>query len=87
MAKVTVTYRAPEDDNEVVTAFKHKFFNGMPVDLDSEAHAYAVGKLSNNQHFEVVASDYLVKKARKVVERATPKPEPVDPEDFDPDFA
>jgi hypothetical protein len=52
MRKATATYHAPEGDNKVVEMGGVTFFDGQPVDLNSNDHAHLMSKLANNQHFD-----------------------------------
>jgi len=53
MAKVNVTYNAPEDDSPVVTTGGKRFFDGQPLELDTNTHSELVDRLRGNQHFTV----------------------------------
>lgn len=53
MAKFSVTYHAPDGDDEVTKVFGFRFVDGDPVEIDDEEHPFAMSKLVNNQHFEV----------------------------------
>lgn len=52
MQKATATYNAPMGDNKVVEMDGVTFFDGQPVDLNSNDHAHLMKKLENNQHFD-----------------------------------
>jgi hypothetical protein len=52
MRKATATYHAPEGDNKVVEMGGVTFFDGQPVDLNSNDHGHLMSKLANNQHFD-----------------------------------
>lgn len=53
MAKVNVTYNAPEDDNPVVITGGKRFFDAQPLELDTDTHGELVERLRDNQHFTV----------------------------------
>ena len=53
MAKVSVTYKMPEDDSPAVSMGGVRFFDGIPVDLDEDVHGELLGRLRTNQHFDV----------------------------------
>ncbi len=65
MAKVSVTYNAPEDDSEVVTMGGVRFFDGQAVELDDEKeqHFDLLKKLRTNQHFKVNDGETFVSPA------------------------
>jgi hypothetical protein len=53
MAKVSVTYKAPQGDSKVCELFGFTFFDGKPVEIeDNEQNAHALKKLGNNSLFE-----------------------------------
>lgn len=53
MAKVHVTYNAPEDDSPFVIHGGKRFFDGQPLELDTEVDADMIERLRGNQHFTV----------------------------------
>lgn len=53
MTKVNVTYNMPTDDNAVVTMGGKRFFDGQPVELNTETHERFINKLRGNPHFSV----------------------------------
>ena len=53
MAKVNVTYNAPEDDSPVVITGGKRFFDGQPLELDTDVHGELIERLRGNQHFTV----------------------------------
>lgn len=53
MTTVSVTYKAPDGDEAVVTTGGVRFFDGQAKQLDGEEHAGLIAKLRTNQHFEV----------------------------------
>lgn len=53
MRKATATYVAPEGDNKVVEFGGVTFFDGMPVDLNSNDHPHLINKLPGNPHFDI----------------------------------
>lgn len=57
MRKATATYHAPEGDNKVVEMGGVTFFDGQEVELNTDDHEHMIGKLSNNQHFDVEVSE------------------------------
>lgn len=66
MRKATATYNAPEGDNKVVEWGGVTFFDGQPVDLNSDDHAHLISKMENNPHFDIDVGedDGNVKKKR-----------------------
>lgn len=64
MAKVSVTYKAPEDDSEVVTMGGYRFFDGQAIEIEeNERTADLLNKLRTNQHFEVNEGETFVSPA------------------------
>lgn len=57
MSKATVTYKAPEGDNEVVHFKGVRFFDGEPVELEQGDNKHLFAKARNNPHFEVVGAE------------------------------
>lgn len=53
MRKATATYNAPEGDNKVVEMGGVTFFDGQPVDLNSDDHGHLMSKLPGNPYFEI----------------------------------
>jgi hypothetical protein len=53
MTTINVTYRAPLDDNPVVTTGGVRFFDGQAVPLEGGEHSALLRKLGTNQHFEL----------------------------------
>lgn len=53
MSTVSVTYKAPKDDNKVVEMGGSTFFDGQAVKFDSEKDFGLLSKLRTNQHFKV----------------------------------
>ncbi|PZM07585.1 hypothetical protein [Rhizobium tubonense] len=53
MSTVSVTYKAPKDDNKVVEMGGSTFFDGQTVKFDSEKDFGLLSKLRTNQHFKV----------------------------------
>lgn len=53
MSTVSVTYKAPKDDNKVVEMGGHTFFDGQAAKLDSEKDFAILAKLRSNWHFKV----------------------------------
>lgn len=53
MKKATATYVAPPGDNKVVEMGGVTFFDGKPVDLNTDDHGHLISKLPGNQHFDV----------------------------------
>jgi hypothetical protein len=60
MAKVSVTYKAPKDDAEVVYMRGVRFVSGTATQLDDEKDAQFLSKLRNNQHFKVAGKEPVV---------------------------
>lgn len=57
MRSAIATYKAPEGDSKVVEMGGVTFFDGQPVELNSEDHGHMIGKLQGNQHFDIDVSD------------------------------
>lgn len=53
MRKATVTYRAPEGDNEVVHMGGARFIDGETTEINSNDHPHLMSKIEGNQHFDV----------------------------------
>lgn len=53
MQKTTVTYNAPKGDSKVAEVGGVTFFDGQPVEINSDDHGHLMNKLPNNPHFEV----------------------------------
>lgn len=53
MRKATATYNAPEGDSKVAEICGVTFFDGHPVELNSNDHGHLISKLPGNQHFDV----------------------------------
>lgn len=53
MSKITITYKAPQDDSKVVEMRGLTFFDGMPVEVDGKADAELIAKAVGNPHFVV----------------------------------
>lgn len=53
MGKITVIYHAPPGDDRVVDMRGVTFFDGQPVEIDTEEHTALANKLRTNWHFEV----------------------------------
>jgi len=51
--KAVAVYHAPEGDNKVVEMGGVTFFDGQPVDLNSEDHPVLIAKFPNHPHFEI----------------------------------
>lgn len=56
MRSAIATYNAPEGDSKVVEMGGVTFFDGQPVELNSDDHGHMIGKLLGNQHFEIDVS-------------------------------
>lgn len=54
MPTISVTYRAAEGENDVVTTRGVKFFNGQAQELEFDDHKELILKSVGNPHFEVV---------------------------------
>lgn len=52
MTAVIITYRAPEDDAEIVRAFGYRFIDDEPTEV--ELSPAAIAKVKGNPHFEVL---------------------------------
>lgn len=65
MRRATATYNAPSGDSKVVEIGGVTFFDGNPVDLNSDDHGYLIAKLPGNPHFDVaVGTDDGKKRGR-----------------------
>lgn len=53
MRKAVAVYHAPEGDNKVAEMGGVTFFDGQPVDLNSDDHPVLIAKLPGNPHFEI----------------------------------
>lgn len=53
MRKATATYHAPKGDSKVVEMGGVTFFDGQPVELNSDDHANMIAKLPGNPHFDI----------------------------------
>jgi len=53
MRKATVTYRAPENDNEVVHMGGIRFIDGQETEINSEEYPHLMSKIEGNTHFDV----------------------------------
>jgi len=53
MRKAKATYNAPEGDNKVVEMGGVTFFNGQPVELNTDDNGALIDNLSSNHHFTV----------------------------------
>lgn len=53
MRKATVTYNAPEGDNEVVHMGGVRFIDGQATEINSADHPHLMSKIEGNQHFDV----------------------------------
>ncbi len=53
MRKANAIYHAPEGDDKVVEMGGVTFFDGMPVELNSDEHEHMINKLQGNPHFEI----------------------------------
>lgn len=74
MTSVLVTYKAPDGDDAVCTTHGHRFFDGNPVELDSEADARLIEKARANPHFEVTEDgDDAVAPAKRGGARKAPE--------------
>jgi hypothetical protein len=65
MKKATATYVAPPGDNKVVEMGGVTFFDGKPVDLNTDDHGHLVSKLPGNQHFDVEVGEEEASPKRK----------------------
>lgn len=59
MGKITVIYHAPPGDDRVVDMRGVTFFDGKPVEIDTEEHTALANKLRTNWHFEVIGDETL----------------------------
>lgn len=60
MAKVSVVYTADPDDQPYADMAGHRFFDGVPVELDpedNEADAHFLSKLPGNRFFSITGGD------------------------------
>jgi hypothetical protein len=57
MRKATATYTAPKGDSKVVEMGGVTFFDGQPVDLNSDEHPRLIAKLPGNPHFNIEISE------------------------------
>lgn len=53
MGKVSVTYKAPKDDNKVVETHGLTFYHDQAVELDEDEHEAFLAKAKGNRHFLV----------------------------------
>lgn len=69
MAKHSVIYTADKDDSPVSETADHRFFDGVPVELDDEieADAHFLAKVPGNRFFHIVGQE------KKPVVKAAPK--------------
>lgn len=78
MQNAKVTYHAAEGEADAVTTRGVRFFDGHPVDLNTNDHGALIAKAKGNPHFEVemgeeVADEPKPKRGRKPADE--PKPE------------
>lgn len=52
MRKAIVTYNAPEGDNKVVETHGLTFFDGQPLELNTDDHEAFLKKVDGNPHFD-----------------------------------
>lgn len=53
MRKAIATYHASKGDNKVVEMGGVTFFDGNPVELNSDDHGHLIKKLPTNHHFDI----------------------------------
>lgn len=81
MRSAIATYNAPEGDSKVAEMGGVTFFDGQPVELNSDDHGHMIGKLENNQHFEIEVSGEDVPSEQKSRRGRPRKDEPkIDPD-------
>lgn len=65
MQKATATYHAPSGDNKVVEMGGVTFFDGQPVELNSDDHAHLLKKLPGNHHFDFDLGEVIPDEPKK----------------------
>lgn len=80
MRKATATYHAPDGDNKVCEMGGVTFFDGQPVELNSDEHGYLIGKLQGNHHFEIEIGEDDAKPRRGRPPKVQPEPKQPEPD-------
>lgn len=78
MRKATATYIAPPGDNKVCEMGGVTFFDGQPVELNSDDHGHLINKLPGNQHFDFEVGEEVPDEAKP--KRGRPPKEKLSPE-------